>query len=293
MVKSYINRVKANISLYSSKRTRNVLEGSYKSIYHGRSMDFDDLREYNYGDNVKDIDWKSSSRTGRLLVRRYIAEKKHYVLILLDSGKKMDADTESGASKKEVALLTAGTIAYLAYKNHDEIGFVFNKNNRVTMHPFKTSDVNIELSLNDYDVNGIKGNYDESSVEKNLNYILHNINKRMIIFVITDRYGTSSVSPDTIKKISYNNDIFFINIADAFMTEQGSYDIDAGSYIPTSWLYDGKLHDAEIETRKEIDKANREKLKDGKVEFCTIDTKEEIVSEIVSMIERFKDAGRR
>ena len=54
MLKSYINRVKANIQIYSNKKTKNILEGSYKSVYYGRSMDFEDLREYNYGDNIKD-----------------------------------------------------------------------------------------------------------------------------------------------------------------------------------------------------------------------------------------------
>ena len=261
MLKSYINRVKANIQIYSNKKTKNILEGSYKSVYYGRSLDFEDLTEYNYGDNIKDIDWKSSSRTGRLLVRRYIAEKKHYVLILLDSGKKMDADTESGASKKEVALLTAGTIAYVAYKNHDEIGFMFNKDDKIDFHDFKTSETSIELSLHDYDVNGMKGNHDDSCVEKDLNFILHNINKSMIIFVITDRLGTSNIKEETLKKLGINNDIFIINIADSLMTGEGSFDIDANSYIPLNWIKDKKLHEAEIELRKEIDIKNREKIK--------------------------------
>ena len=293
MLKSYINRVKANIQIYSNKKTKNILEGSYKSVYYGRSLDFEDLTEYNYGDNIKDIDWKSSSRTGRLLVRRYIAEKKHYVLVLLDSGKKMDADTESGASKKEVALLTAGTIAYVALKNHDEIGFMFNKDDKIDFHDFKTSETSIELSLHDYDVNGMKGNHDDSCVEKDLNFILHNINKSMIIFVITDRFGTSNIKEETLKKLGINNDIFIINIADSMMTGEGSFDIDANSYIPLNWIKDKKLHEAELELRKEIDFKNREKIKMARASTCVIDTKEEVVPKIIELIERRRDEYRR
>lgn len=292
MIKTYINRIKANIQIYSTKKTKNILEGSYKSMYQGRSMDFDELREYNYGDNVKDIDWKSSSRTGRLLVRKYVAEKKHYVLILLDSGKKMDADTESGASKKDVALMTAGTIAYIAFKNHDEIGLMFNKENKIDFHNFKTSESNIELSLHDYDINGIKGNSEESCVENNLNYILHHINKRMLIFVITDRFGTSNINEETLKKIGYNNDIFVINIADSLMTGEGSYDLDADSYIPESWLTDNRLHQAELDMRKEIDAKNREKLKNSGTSSCTIDTVQDVVPKIIELLERRRDAFR-
>ena len=292
MLKSYINRVKANIQIYSNKKTKNILDGSYKSIYYGRSLDFEDLREYNYGDNVKDIDWKSSSRTGRLLVRRYIAERKHYVLILLDSGKKMDADTESGASKKEVALLTAGTLAYVAYKNHDEIGFMFNKNNRISFHDFKTSETSIELGLHDYDVNGMEGNTDDSCVEKDLDFILHNINKSMIIFVITDRFGTSNIKAETLKKLGIKNDIFIINIADSLMTGEGSFDIDANSYIPLNWVTDDRLHQAELDLRKEIDARNRDKIKQAKASTCVIDTKEEVVPKIIELIERRRDEYR-
>ena len=69
----YLSRIRANLTLYSKKKTANLLDGGFRSIFRGRSLDFDDLREYTYGDNVRDIDWKSSSKTGKTLVRRYIA----------------------------------------------------------------------------------------------------------------------------------------------------------------------------------------------------------------------------
>ena len=100
MIKSYINKIKANISIYASKKTSNILDGSYKSIYKGRSLNFEDLREYVIGDNIKDIDWKASARSGNILVRQYIAEKKHNIMLVLDIGKKMRADTSDGVLKR-------------------------------------------------------------------------------------------------------------------------------------------------------------------------------------------------
>ena len=75
---------------------KHLLDGSYRSIYKGKSMNFDDLREYIPGDNVKDIDWKASSRSKNLLVKQYIAEKKHNVLLVIDTNRKM-----LGASSKQ------------------------------------------------------------------------------------------------------------------------------------------------------------------------------------------------
>ena len=107
----YLSDVKKNISIYSKRKSTNIIDGSYLSIFRGRTMNFDNLREYVPGDNVKDIDWKSSERCQTTLVRQYVAEKKHNIFIVMDAGIKMLADTDKGEMKKSVALYTAGTIA--------------------------------------------------------------------------------------------------------------------------------------------------------------------------------------
>ena len=105
MVTKYITKVKANLSIYTRKKSSNILEGSYNSIYKGKSMNFEDLREYVIGDNVKDIDWKASARSNKILIKQFVAEKKHNVLFVLDTGKKMLADTKQLESKKENAII--------------------------------------------------------------------------------------------------------------------------------------------------------------------------------------------
>ena len=98
----YLAKIKSKIALYSKKKTSNFLDGEFRSVHRGRSFDFDDLREYTYGDNIKDIDWKSSSKTGKTLVRRFIAEKKHNVLFVVDTGNKMCADTSGFEDKSSL-----------------------------------------------------------------------------------------------------------------------------------------------------------------------------------------------
>ena len=88
-MKDYITKVKAKLSLYSTKKTSNIFDGSYKSIYQGNGLDFENLREYIPGDSIRDIDWKASSRSGKILIKRYIAEKKHNVMLVFDTGKSM------------------------------------------------------------------------------------------------------------------------------------------------------------------------------------------------------------
>ena len=68
MEMKYIKKIKANLSIYTRKLTSNILEGSYNSIYKGKSMNFEDLREYVIGDNIKDIDWKASASANKILI---------------------------------------------------------------------------------------------------------------------------------------------------------------------------------------------------------------------------------
>ena len=83
---NYIARIQAKLSrvktINTNRVTSRILDGSYRSIYKGRSMNFEELREYIPGDDVKDIDWKASSRSTKTLVRQYIAERKHNILIV-------------------------------------------------------------------------------------------------------------------------------------------------------------------------------------------------------------------
>ena len=81
----YLDRVRRIAALYTKRKTSDLLDGDFSSMQHGRSLDFDDLREYRYGDDINYIDWKSSSRVGKPLVRRYFADRKHDVLFIGDT----------------------------------------------------------------------------------------------------------------------------------------------------------------------------------------------------------------
>ncbi|MGB2787690.1 MAG: DUF58 domain-containing protein, partial [Candidatus Saccharimonadaceae bacterium] len=88
---SLLVKVKAKMAIHAHEKVRGVLEGEYGSVFKGRSMDFDDLREYVVGDDIKDIDWKATARSGSTLIRRYIAIRKHNIMLVVDTGRDMAA----------------------------------------------------------------------------------------------------------------------------------------------------------------------------------------------------------
>ena len=88
---SLIAQVKSKLFIHSSRKSLHALDGAYASLLHGRSLDFEDLRKYEYGDQVRDIDWRATARLGTPLVKRHRAMRMHTILFVVDTGRSMAA----------------------------------------------------------------------------------------------------------------------------------------------------------------------------------------------------------
>lgn len=285
---NYINKIKANITIYSTKKTVNILDGTYKSIYKGKSMNFENLREYTINDDIKDIDWKSSARSGGLLVKQFIAEKKHNIMLIMGTGKKMDADTDLHENKKEIALYTAGTIGYLAIENNDYVGMTFFEPEKIEYKPFKYNLYNLEEYLCNYEKYACERDGDINEV---LDFVYKNIAKRMIIFIITDMSEIDNMKSNILKKLTKRHDVLMININDNYMSGNDVFDIDKGEYIPEFLLHDKKLNEIEQNTRKKIMQKNRAKLKRSKICMVSISSIKEINLKILKLLEEHRHAS--
>ena len=297
---SYIEKIKANISIAASKKTTHLLEGLYCSIFKGQSLDFDDLRDYVVGDNYKDIDWKSSIRHGSLLVRRFVTFRKHNILFLIDTGEKMSGDTSCGETKSSVALYTLGTLGYLVNKNGDEIGAIYANNSQIVFNNFKPNLAHLEFILNDLE------NCIQKQNTKNINdllgYAVRNQKKRMILVVISDLDGLNELDEKILKKASINHDLLFINIDDATMsdqyivnnkTKQEKYDIDAKSKIPKFFANNKDFARQEKQLRDKIMNDKASILRKYRMSVGTIETKKKIPTRLIDLLERHNHEIRR
>lgn len=287
----YINQIRANLSITANKKTSNILDGTYKSVYRGKSMNFENLREYVIQDDVKDIDWKASSRSGSLLVKQFIAEKKHNILLVMDSNKSMDGDSLLGDSKKEVALYSAGTLGYIAIKNGDYVGMVIAQENGSNYKPFKYDLYSLERYLTEYESTPLTAI--NSPLEASLNYICRNIKRKMIIFIITDLKGLNSMSNKILKETSSLHDVFAISISDASITGDNSFDLDNNHYIPQIFREDKTMANIEANVKKEVLEKNEKRMKKYKIDMVSIDDKNQIPLKIVELLERHSYAGNR
>ena len=282
VMKDYITKIKGKLSLYSRKKTSNIFDGSYKSIYQGNGLDFENLREYIPGDSIRDIDWKASSRSGKVLVKRYIAEKKHNVMLVFDTGKSMSAHTDSMDEKKEIALYVGGTIGYMAAKNGDNVGAIYNRNSMIQYFPFRTGLGNIERILTEYD----REKFDdyETDIEKTLDYIVRNINRRMILIVITDAAGVYNISNNTLKKLSYQHDVLFVSINDATVSGSQAYAVEDDVYIPDFISSNKELLKMQQDMKEKLEVANEKKLIQNRIVSVSVDREAEVVEKIIELL---------
>lgn len=286
---NHIIKIQAKVSIYARKKTSNIFDGSYKSIYTGNGLDFENLREYIPGDNIRDIDWKASARNKNLLIKQYIAEKKHNVLLVFDSGLNFLADTDAGENKKQLALYTGGTLAYLAAQNRDNVGAVYNRNGMIQFFPLRMGLSNLERLLTAYDKEDFSGY--KSDINKSLEYIIKNMSKKMIIFVITDNGGIHSISESTLKKLGVRHDLLFVNISDATITGAPAFDVNKSTYISEYLSHNKKLIALEEKTRQKIAWENSHKLLKNQIVSVQIDREEDIVEKSMELLERHKYAS--
>lgn len=111
------------IQIYTTKTVNNVFAGEYESAFKGHGMEFEDVREYQPGDEVRSIDWNVTARTGRPFIKRFIEERELTIIFLVD----LSASGSFGSiekTKNEIAAELCALLAFSAIKNNDKVGLI-------------------------------------------------------------------------------------------------------------------------------------------------------------------------
>ncbi len=102
----------------------NIFAGQYHTAFKGRGMAFSEVREYQYGDDVRDIDWNVTARFNRPYVKVFEEERELTVMLLVDVSGSLDFGTRQ-QMKRDMAVEIAATLAFSAIQNNDKIGVIF------------------------------------------------------------------------------------------------------------------------------------------------------------------------
>lgn len=124
METSEIIRKVRKIEIKARGLSSNIFAGQYHSAFKGRGMAFSEVREYQYGDDVRDIDWNVTARFNKPYVKVFEEERELTVMLLIDVSGSLDFGTQKQI-KRDLVTEIAATLAFSAIQNNDKIGVIF------------------------------------------------------------------------------------------------------------------------------------------------------------------------
>ncbi|KRB77410.1 hypothetical protein ASE01_08730 [Nocardioides sp. Root190] len=285
------------MSIHAHRKVRGLLEGDYAAIHVGRGIDFNDLREYVRGDDVKDIDWKASARSRQVLVRRYVAERKHTVQLCISTGRSMAAMNDASVSKRDLAVFVAGVMGLLAVQHGDLVSLVHGDAERHHATPAKGGEVHLErLLMAAHEAITPEG--PAADLAGLLRHVVRTVRRRTILVVISDETSISAASADLLRRLTVQHEVLFLTIGDIDPTQPAVadrrlVDVDTSAEVP-GWLRHDKALRRELAVLvgEEVQQLQRRLDQLGVVHERVRDT-DSAITAVHRLLERHRHARRR
>jgi len=171
------------IELLTRKRVQETFAGAYHSIFKGRGVEFEAVRPYQHGDNVRDIDWHVTARMGEPFIKSYREERELTVFIAVDASASLFFGTQKG-QKNDLAAEIGAILALSAITNNDKVGLlIFDDQIRRVLPPRKGKNQILAIIRELMTLKPTQGETDLSVGLKAINRSLH---QRTIVFFISD-----------------------------------------------------------------------------------------------------------
>ena len=183
MIPAHILKKIKRIHIKSRRTVNSIMAGQYKSVFRGSGIEFEEVREYSPGDDVKALDWKVSARLGRPFVKLYKEERESIVMLLIDMSASLEFGTLSGA-KLDRAAEVASVLAFNAIKNNDKVGVLFFTDRVEKYIPPKKGSGHIWRVIKE--IFTFSPNGKQTDVAGALDYLGKILNKRAFVFVLSD-----------------------------------------------------------------------------------------------------------
>ena len=171
------------LELRTRRLVNDSLAGSYHSVFKGRGMDFDEVREYSPGDEVRTIDWNVTARAGKTFVKKYTEERELTILLVVD----ISASGNFGSaamSKRDLAAEFASVLAFSAIRNSDKVGLILYTDRVERYLPPKKGRRHVLRVVRDILYHQPQGIGTDNV--KALDVVNHLLHRRAVVFLISD-----------------------------------------------------------------------------------------------------------
>jgi len=220
--------------------SQNIFAGEYHSAFKGRGMAFSEVREYQYGDDIRDIDWNVTARFHRPFIKVFEEERELTVMLLIDISGSLEFGTVKQL-KKDMVTEIAATLAFSAITNNDKIGVIFFSDQIEKYIPPKKGRKHILYIIRE--LMDFKPKSRKTDIGLSLKYLTNLVKKRCTTFVISD-FIDAKPFKDPLLIANRKHDVVTIQVYDRRVAD-----------LPAVGLM--KVHDAETGHEQWIDTSSK------------------------------------
>ena len=198
------------IQIYTNRAVNELFAGEYESTFKGRGMQFDEVREYTCGDDIRTIDWNVTARMGRPYIKRFVEERELTVMLVVD----LSASGAFGSAeriKNELAAELCAVLAFSATKNNDKVGLItFTDRIEKFIPPQKGAQhvLRVIRELLQHDVPPHR----RTDISLALDYLAKVVRKKATVFIVSDFYDDNIKQP--LSLINKRHDLIAVALRD-------------------------------------------------------------------------------
>jgi len=209
MIPQEIIKKVRQIQIYTTRAVNASFAGQYESVFKGRGMQFDEVREYMPGDDIRTIDWNVTARTGKPYIKRFVEEREMTVIFAVD----LSASGRFGTldkTKNQLAAEFCAVLAFAAAKNNDKVGLlIFTDQIELFIPPKKGSSHILRLIRELLYFQTIRR---QTNISLGLDYLAMVVRKRAVVFVVSDFIQTDFKK--SLSLLNRRHDCIAVSISD-------------------------------------------------------------------------------
>ncbi len=203
------------IEIKAKGLSNNIFAGQYHSAFKGRGMSFAEVRDYQFGDDIRDIDWNVTARYNKAFIKVFEEERELTVVLLVDVSGSQDFGTQ-GSVKRDIVTEMAATLAFSAIQNNDKIGVIFFSDKVEKFIPPKKGKKHILYIIRE--LISFKAESNRTDINMALKYLTNVIKKRCTTFMISDFIDASDYK-NALTIANRKHDIVALQVYDRTETE--------------------------------------------------------------------------
>ena len=264
--------------------SHNIFAGQYHSAFKGRGMSFSEVREYQYGDDVRDIDWNVTARFNKPYIKVFEEERELTVMLLVDLSESLDFGTAT-RTKREMLAEIAATIAFAAIQNNDKIGVIFFTDRVEKFIPPQKGRKHILYIIRE--LLNIEPESRKTDIKVPLEFLTNALKKKCTAFLLSDFICTGDYS-NALTIANRKHDLAAIQVYDRRLAELPDIGLikvrdaesDMEMYIDTS---SRKVREAQRDWWRTQSSALKERLQRSRVDSVSVRTDQDYVKALLAL----------